>query len=322
MILNQDYLSSKSQSQSRLKKILSHPNLYINYDPNSDLEEPAEVTVIGDGVDLILTQGEDIFMEEFYFSTVERPTGQMGDFVWHLFANRNDTMAEAIAYDLAGFKRDTMAKVRERFDKEGKVYYDDLIAGEGKKVVSPIQYAMIQNIANTLRLSKFTSKYIVGNSQFKVFTQQALNFTYEGVECKGLLDLVVVDVVNNILYPIDLKTTTTSLNFWVEMLMKHRYDFQAAFYTEALKQTDLNIYGENLTMANFRFIVESQKYPGSPLIYELSDDLMNLGKFGGTFQGKNYEGFDQAISRLKWHFDNDLWEYTREDYQNEGVRTI
>ena len=111
MILDEDYLSNTAQSQSRLKKILLHPNLYINYDPNSDMDEPAEVTVIGDGVDLLLTQGEDVFMEQFYFSTVERPTGQMGDFVWHLFANRNDTMAENIAYELAGFKRDTLPKV-------------------------------------------------------------------------------------------------------------------------------------------------------------------------------------------------------------------
>lgn len=322
MILDQDYLSNTGQSQSRLKKILLHPNLYINYDPNSDMDEPAEVTVIGDGVDLLLTQGEDVFMEQFYFSTVERPTGQMGDFVWHLFANRNDTMAENIAYELAGFKRDTLAKVRERFEKEGKAYYDDLIAGEGKKVVSPTQYATIQNVANTLKMSPFTSKYVLGNSQFKVFTQQALNFEYKGVACKGLLDLVVVDTVNNILYPIDLKTTTTSLNYWVEMLLKHRYDFQAAFYTEALKQTDLSVYGDNLTIHNFRFIVESQKYPGSPLIYEMSDHLMALGKTGGTYLGKEYEGFDQAIDRLLWHSENDMWAYTMEDYKNDGLRIV
>ena len=189
MILDEDYLSNTAQSQSRLKKILLHPNLYINYDPNSDMDEPAEVTVIGDGVDLLLTQGEDVFMEQFYFSTVERPTGQMGDFVWHLFANRNDTMAENIAYELAGFKRDTLPKVRERFEKEGKAYYDDLIAGEGKKVVSPIQYATIQNVANTLKMSPFTSKYVVGNSQFKVFTQQSLQFEYEGKD----FELLVLD---------------------------------------------------------------------------------------------------------------------------------
>ena len=322
MILDQDYLSNTAQSQSRLKKLLLHPNLYANYDPNSDMDEPAEVTVIGDGVDLLLTQGEHIFLKQFYFSTVERPTGQMGDFVWHLFANRNDTMAENIAYELAGFKRDTLAKVRERFEKEGRAYYDDLIAGEGKKVVTPTQYNTIQVIANSLKTNPFTSKYILGNSQYKVYTQQAINFQYEGIECKGLLDLVVVDTVNNILYPIDLKTTTTSLNYWVETLLKHRYDFQAAFYTEGLMRSDLSKYGKNLKINNFRFIVESQKYPGSPLIYEMSNNLMALGKTGGTYLHKEYEGFDQAIDRLKWHSANDLWAYTREDYQNDGLRIV
>jgi hypothetical protein len=104
--------------------------------------------------------------------------------------------------------------------------------------------------------------------------------------------------------------------------MNYRKDFQGAFYTEALKQTDLSIYGENLTVSNFRFIVESQKFPGSPLIYELSDEAMAIGKMGGVFQGKTYEGFHQAIERLMWHSENDLWAYTKEDYENDGIRVI
>jgi hypothetical protein len=322
MILDQGYLDSTAQSQSRLKKLLQHPNLYYNYDPSSDTDEPAEVTLIGDGVDLILTQGEEVFRSEFHISSVERPTGQMGDFVWSLFCNRNDTMAETIAYEAAKFKRDTIAKVRERFEVEGKTYYEDLIAAEGKKVISFAQEALIINIAEGLKSHAFTSKFVKGNSQYKVFTQQALSFEYLGVKCKGLLDLVVVDVVNNILYPIDLKTTTTSLNFWTDTLMKYRYDFQGAFYTEALKQTDLSIYGDDLKVSNFRFIVESQKFPGSPLIYELSDEAMAIGKMGGVFQGKSYEGFHQAIERLIWHSENDLWAYTKEDYENDGIRVI
>lgn len=322
MILNQDYLSNTAVSQSRLKKILQHPNLYYNYDPKSDTEEPADITLIGDGVDLIITQGEEVFQEEFLISTVERPTAQMGDFVWNLFINRHDSNAEQIAYDTVGFKRDTLAKVRERFEKEGKAYYDHLIEADGRKVISPAQLATIYNLVETLKNHPFSSKFILGNDQYKIFTQQALTFTYLGFKCKALLDLVVVDVDNKFLYPIDLKTTTTSLNYWTDTLMKYRYDLQGAFYTEALKQSDLSIYGEGLTVKNFRFLVESQKFPGSPLIYELSDEAMTLGKDGGIYQSKSYEGFHQALERLRWHIDTDLWNYTREDYQNDGIRIV
>jgi hypothetical protein len=69
-------------------------------------------------------------------------------------------------------------------------------------------------------------------------------------------------------------------------------------------------------------LVESQKFPGSPLIYELSDEAMTVGKEGGVYQGKSYEGFHQALERLRWHIDSDLWNYTREDYRNNGIRIV
>ena len=120
--------------------------------------------------------------------------------------NRHDSNAEQIAYETVGFKRDTLAKVRERFEKEGKAYYDHLIEADGRKVISPAQLATIYNLVESLKNHPFSSKFILGNDQYKIFTQQALTFNYLGFECKALLDLVVVDLDNKFLYPIDLKT--------------------------------------------------------------------------------------------------------------------
>ena len=49
---------------------------------------------------------------------------------------------------------------------------------------------------------------------------------------------------------------------------------------------------------------------------------MAIGQFGGEYNGREYEGFDQAIERYEWHTKNDLWNYPMHDYINKGVRII
>jgi hypothetical protein len=323
MITDQSYLDSNALSQSRLKRILGHPKNFL--DPGfSDEDETSEAITIGDGVDLLITQGDDSFEKKFFMATVERPTAQMGDYVWNLFINRNNSNAEDIAYSTVGFKRDTLEKVKERFKTEGKPYYDELIAAEEKTVISPTQFNSIQLIKKSLTENPYTAKYLVNSDRFLVHFQVSVRFTYDDVECKGLLDVLCYDRVTNELFPIDIKTTGTSINFWNFTFYKHRYDFQAAFYFYGLTQTELSDYCEGNTpiLKPFRFIVESQKFSGTPLTYEVSDKTLEIGQFGGEVDGRYYEGFKQAIERYKWHTDNDLWDYRMEDYKNEGVRQI
>lgn len=323
MIIDDDYLGSSAISQSKLKRILGHPKNYLE-DNFSEDDEPADAILIGDAVDMLITQGEDKFQNKFFVATQERPTAQMGEYVWNLFINRLNSNASEIAYNNVGFKRDTLAKVEERFKTEGKPYYDELVAAQGKTVITPTQFNTIQLIKRSLCENKFTSKFLLGSDRYLVSYQVPIYFSYEGNSCKGLIDVLCYDRVKNQLYPIDIKTTASSLNGWEFNFVKFRYDFQAAFYMEGLSQMLLSEYceGNTPTLMPFRFIVESQKFPGSPLIFELSEDTLNVGKFGGLIQNRQYEGFESAIKRLSWHIETDLWDYRMEDYLNKGVRVL
>ena len=72
----------------------------------------------------------------------------------------------------------------------------------------------------------------------------------------------------------------------------------------------------------FHFIVESQVYPGNPLIFKMSEDAINIGRHGGRRRNRSYEGFVQAFERLNFHLESDLWDYRKEDYENNGVRIV
>lgn len=322
MITDQTYLDSTAVSQSRLKKILIHPQEYLNASYDSEFDEPKANIVVGDGVDILLTQSEDVFHEKFYISNVERPTGQMGDFVWELFVNRNNPDKVELAYNAAGFKRDSLEKVKERFKTEGAEYYEALVAGETKTVITSQQLAQIFNIKDSLLTHPYTRKYFEQNERYQVMYQVPIEFEYEGVKCKGLLDMIVIDRLLRVLIPIDIKTTNVKTVNWVSMFWKLRYDFQSSFYTNGLYLGNYLEKFDCVAIDPFRFIVESQSSPGCPLIYKVPQEIIEFGRVGGKMVTKDYEGFHQAIERLKWHSENDLWDYPMEDYLNKGVRVL
>ena len=325
MITDNEYLAAGAESQSRLKKILKHPSFYLNNEFTDD-DEPSEVTLIGDGVDFLLTQNEDVFYENFSIATVERPSGQMGDYVWELYSNRNTENPEKAAYDKVGFKRDSIEKVQERFEKEGLAYYNQLLESENKKVLSATQYNTILNIVESLKTNPFTQKFFSNNSYTKL-TQVPLYGIWGKFKMKGLLDMIFYDDKSNRIYPLDIKTTSKSLHFFEDTIFDHRYDFQAAFYMELINQNIGLIKNhfeapETPSVAPFRFIVESQKFQGAPLMFQMSDDAINIGRIGGKRKGRMYEGFTQAFERLDYHLETDLWNYRKEDYLNNGIRLV
>ena len=320
MIINEEYLASKALSQSKLKRILMHPQMFLN-SSYGDADEPKETTLIGDAVDLILTQDESAFDEAFYISDVEKPGSMMGTFTWELFVHRNLENPIQIAYEKSGFKID-IGKVCERYLKEGKDYYDALLEAGDRSTISTVQKTKIDKIVEALRSHPFTSSWIQGEYDIEVYKQVVVEFEYLGEMCKGLLDLVVVDRETDTLYPIDIKTTASSTGAWMSIFWKFRYDIQAAFYTYGVVNGGLK---EKLNVTNvhpFRFIVVNQDFPGTPLIYEMSEEILHLGQHGGTHNNREYKGFHQAIEQYKWHTKMDMWEYPMEDYINLGVRKI
>ena len=112
----------------------------------------------------------------------------------------------------------------------------------------------------------------------------------KGVEALTL-DLVIVakDDDGNILYvePIDLKTMAGDTLKFISSLKSWRYDIQAAWYTEALESpssTFRNIYNQDITgkIKLFKFIVESSTDQGQPLVYEITPEVLHIGKYGRT----------------------------------------
>lgn len=287
----------------------------LSKDPKGVLSEEKDFSdgiTFGDALDILLTQGEKEFEEKYCVCKVDKPTGQMGDFVDAFYKLKDSNLA----YEVAGFKRDSITKVLGRFAKEGEDYYNFLVQSEGKQVISYEMYMKVLDAISTLKSHPFTEVYFdKPRKGIEIKYQVPLLFKIDDSEGKCLLDILVIDHEKKIIYPLDLKSMGDYVNTFPASFMKWNYYLQASFYTYGLKQ----LYPD-YTIDNFKFIVISSLQLNKPLIYKCSDEDLLVGELGGVnkITNKKIKGWRQLYEDYLWHLNNNLWEYPREVYENNG----
>lgn len=203
----------------------------------------------------------------------------------------------------------------------GAEYFLDLCKSEGKKVIDQNTYNTITSVVSSLKTHPRTSKYFDKETQAEhesvdFYYQLPIYFQYNGIDCKALLDLVVVikDPAGGIMRvePIDLKTMWGNTFDFPESIKTRRYDIQGTWYTEAIyAHFSLDREDESL-VAPFKFIVESTTKQGKPLIFEMTREYLLDAKVGKQISANYYvAGMDDILRKIDYHTENG-WELEQE----------
>ena len=305
------YRNIDAISQSYLTLLDKHPNLARKYlDGEYSLGDNEDVK-IGSAVDTILTKGNDHFDKEFeIIDENSKPTGNFLSMVKKIYNdNGEETLDEKILHyhEVLGMKRPSRDKVIDEFYSRAKPYLDQLESG--KYIITREQSILINDIVHALRNNEFTAPLI---DHPNVQYQFPILFNFKDYRCKGLIDIIIVDEENKTLHPIDLKITSYSLGNFNEVIFSKRYDLQADFYYTGL----VHNYPDYKVDPYFRFIVESSKFPGTPLVYKY-----RCASSGRSFtrDNKYYKGFSELLDDHNYHMHSNRWDYKREVLENEGV---
>jgi len=329
-----NYFDDNSISYSMLRNLSVSPSYFKKI--QEEEQEDKLHFLIGSCVDILLTE-PDKFWEKYALEFQEVcekvPTPQIRDYGGFLYAG----LSEEEAFERTNFKREKLESVKEKFDKEAKEWFEWIKKkGEyeksnvNKQVISTSQYSLITKIVESLKTNRFTRKYfegIIGTKTDK-HLQLEIYWEYKDEKCKSKLDLVIVDHENKEIHPIDIKTTGNSVFSFDSSALKWRYDLQSSFYSSALywlinKSNDE--YWNKLKdyrILPFKFIVESSKYPGMPLMYECSEKFLKGGIDGFDYQGRWYKGFIELINDYKWYRDNNEWSYPKDIIEKEGIISL
>ena len=346
------YYEYPAISQSQLKLLLGPDPSIFNTIQEPDLYfEEKKHFLIGDGVDMQLTRPIEEFNQKFHISNLQnKPSDTIKSIVNQVF----DLVKEEVG-ELAdkGVLRDHTSKILDscndhnyqpnwktetRIAKivEAWEYWEDIKAAEGKVVLSQEENDLISQVVMSIRTSTNTCKYFETSKDVEILNQLSIYFTYNNVDCKALLDRVIIDHKNKTVQPIDFKTMGDQTLYFPKSLRQRRYDIQAAFYTEALKyfieRDDKTL--QDYKILPFKFIVESTINPGNPLVFTCSSELLDIGKNGRQpyklcdkpyisteyityMKFDEIKGFHQLIEDYKWYMENEF-EKSRKIVEAQG----
>lgn len=189
------------------------------------------------------------------------------------------------------------AKIKNLTTDIAEGYFFDLCSSYRKTIIDATQNQTIWNIVRSLRNNPRTARFFTRESfadlpLVEVYYQFPIYFEHRDVKCKALLDMVIVEksmetfvegeevepyIVS--ITPIDFKTMFDDTYNFMASLKLRRYDIQAAWYTLALHKC-FNISEDSDIIKPFLFVVESTSFQGKPLTFQLTNEVLNIGRFG------------------------------------------
>lgn len=306
------YRESTSISQSLLTSLSRGPGTL------QAARKDTTYFTLGSLVDTLAFFGEDGFNELYHISKVKQPTDTMWEYHKLLLdcVILGKTMEEAkeIAYAQSGIKL-SRTTVESRYITEVIPYLEEMELHKGRDLVTRKDVQQAKALVKALHTDKYTSKYFNSSNDYQVVIQGVIN----NLPCKGLIDILEIDEVNKTMRVVDLKTTSKPILNFYKSILSYRYDLQLAFYTELLKQSDMS---KGYKILNPRLIVINTANLEPPLVFELSEQDMDVARNGGTaYDGAEVKGYLQLLDDYAYITSSGEMYY--KDYvDNGGVKRL
>jgi hypothetical protein len=247
----------------------------------------------GTALDILVTQPETSIEEEFHVISVKRPSGKIHDLLIYIESNglpysreAIDEAIKAVGFGGANWKQETIEKgIKPLVD-----YIEALNEAGDKPIITQEQLQLVKKAYSDLKQDPFSNYFLFANSpdyQFEIVVE------LEGVLCKGLLDVVHIDRSRKTFTIVDLKSMEGNPLFFWYNFFKFRYDIQAAFYKRLMEEKF-----PGYTFEGFYFVVASSTNEGAPIVYRVTDKILQMGEKGGMYRGIWFKGYEALLEEF------------------------
>lgn len=325
-----EYRQVNAVSYSMLSGVSKTPASLLN----TTKFETASLTY-GSAVDTLAFDGEEVFKSKFAVNSCASPSDIIEKIVKEIIVLVKESkgsldgtldeyddlilsVAKAKEYGKGWHDPTVLRKVK---DEGGRDLFAFVQENENKLILDTLQYQNVINSVHTLYTHEFCSKWLNAGDDEEVVFQFPILWTYKGIPCKSLFDIIKIDHKNKVIYPVDLKTSYDHVLGFPKNFLKWNYSLQASFYSDALvyyklQNKDLFTY----RIEPFRFIIISSQDPMKPLVYKTTEMDLWVGKHGGKIKGTGeyVRGYEQLIEDMQWHQGNNLYDYPRHVYEVSG----
>ena len=188
-----------------------------------------------------------------------------------------------------------------------------------KKIISFADLNMLNKIKENLQAHKAANKLL-----FEVPTtyecHNEFHINWEAklpagiVQCKSLLDRLMIDNVNKKIILIDLKTTSNVYDF-KHSVESFDYYRQIAYYLFAITWYMIEECNINVDDYDFEAYIIAIQTNGS---YEVR--VFNMFNEEELLNRKNI--ITEALTEISYHINSGNWEHTRNYYENDGIEEL
>lgn len=178
------------------------------------------------------------------------------------------------------------------------------------------QLSLIKYKVELLKTHPFTKSYFNNDSCELVFQAKIIS---DDLMAKCMFDLLIIDHAHSIIVPIDFKFMEDSARNFMRSYERFNYYIQDTLYSEILNY-ELIAHDLNYEVLDFTFIVLSS-VDDIILQYvpEIDFDALNDLVF---VNNKIKKGWKTYFDLIKWHLANQVFDYTKDEYENNGIVNI
>lgn len=312
----------------KFQQLMSFEDLYYNENDSF---------IVGGAADYRISQGEGLFNQKYFFSSLKKKPGdkemaiihQVFDIAKNLEKEGEGEVTTLLSTDINSYKKAlynacnsnayymNRAKPEANWEEDTRVasilktglpqlYWQELCTSIGKQILSDEQKTKVDKITTSWLTHPYTADLFAEKEGVDIIYQMPIYFNINGIDCKILVDMIIVDHNKRTIKIIDLKTMYADVLTFDRVIAERRYDIQADFYMtgvrDQIRQIGLLIGYPTIStyqLLNLAFVVESTGNPGTPLIFPMTDTALKIGREG--LQGNYYlrEGWMQGISKYQ-----------------------
>ncbi len=324
----EDAMSSDNLIQD-LRLSFSRVSEYDRNGPRSLIHRKkieGEFLDFGSLVDDMLQPGFNI-KDNYYIFDGEKPTAMLGTLCEELINNIKNSGGNLPTGDYRivvlttikelGLWKTTKDddKLVAKFTPEALLYVTSMVESTGKTLVTNILVQEAEEMVAILRTHDFSKDFFKQDLLY----QQSITFRYKNFNFLSLVDYIKVDHVNKTIQGIDLKTGSKPVSEFMSNFTKYRYYLQSILYQIAIthfinENPELIAYDQ----LPFQFLY-CGRYEKIPTFINISDKWEDAAVVGfTTTSGYAYKGLNELIDSIEWHWRNEVFDMTREQYENNG----
>lgn len=227
-----EYYENKDHvSQSQLKLLNEGLHKFKSEKEPELYYEEKEYFVIGKAVDIIVTQGRDAFDKFFYISKLEEKPSDTIMSIWHEVYDNYDNFDKSFdslilnACNNHNYQTNWKDDTRIKKIQESILYFEELIEAKERQIITTEENFLIREYVDKIINGKYTHFFFddMETAEIDYYFQMPVYFMTNGVQCKALLDMVIVDHINKTMQPIDIKTSSDTARNFYKTMRRYRY---------------------------------------------------------------------------------------------------